>query len=58
MARFENHFTSIFSQWQSPAMIQVVLELLHEELNYRQGRKANSVISTQNLPAYQALYHH
>jgi len=56
MARFTDHFTSIFNQWQSPTMIPVVLELLHEELNYLEGREANSVISPQNLPAYQALY--
>lgn len=56
MAQIENHFTDIFNQWQSPEMIQVVLDLLQEELNYLEGRKVNAAIARQNIPAYHALY--
>lgn len=54
-----SHFTDFLMEWQSPAMIPVVLELLNEKLDYLEGRhKTNSALSTLNIRAYQSLYQH
>ncbi len=55
--RSVTHFNDILREWQSPAMIPVVLQLLNEELNYLEGRhKDSSSISRLNIHAYQRLY--
>ena len=40
--RSVTHFNDILREWQSPAMIPVVLQLLNEELNYLEGRHKDS----------------
>ncbi|MBS0351997.1 MAG: hypothetical protein JSR33_12620 [Proteobacteria bacterium] len=58
MVQSVRQFTAFVNQWQSPVLIPMVLKLLKTKLNDLDEQNANSIISPQNIPAYQTLYQH